>query len=521
MKSTIIILSLGALACFGTASAERWPLGPGDVPQRCGNNCYEFQNYGGGSYYHDGLDVLGEAADPCYSVDDGYVSLIRVQEPLYTGIIVNYTKGQDKGWLYWHLTYSTIPFVEGDPVKESDRLGNLANWPVADFHHVHFTRGYYPGIKKWYDAIDNPIEFVKPSTDEQPPVFEEAEPGQWFSFCENNGDVRVDPGKVKGQVDVIAHVSDKIVDTHWELVPYEIEWCVIGEGGTIPPKKFVVFTGEVPPPATVTTVVYKRSGQWMTQGDYNSREFYFIITNTDGDGIVEEGDEAYSLDSEKLPNGPYTLYVWAKDFGGNNVLKSMAFTVDNPSSEVRIKSFTARAVPGGVELAWAADERHRVKYNLYRQEAGEAPSPDAGDRGRLNARPITGKSPYAYRDASAAEGVTYKYWLEALELSGHTTLFGPVTVKAGKTLPNAFALHAAAPNPARGAVVFSFALPRPCRATLAVYDLAGRKVATVVDGQLAAAEHRYPTSLALPPGVYVYRLTAGDFAAAKRLVVVR
>ncbi|HUU56348.1 MAG TPA: hypothetical protein VMW93_03300, partial [bacterium] len=82
MRKAILILSAAALALCGTAAGERWPLGPGDVPVRCGNNCYNFQNYGGSSYYHDGLDCLGTGGDPCYAVADGYVSMISVSEPL-------------------------------------------------------------------------------------------------------------------------------------------------------------------------------------------------------------------------------------------------------------------------------------------------------------------------------------------------------------------------------------------------------------------------------------------------------
>ncbi|MEE8640483.1 MAG: T9SS type A sorting domain-containing protein [bacterium] len=520
MKKLTVIISLAALAWFGTAAAERWPLGPGNVPQRCGNNCYEYQRYGGSPYYHDGLDCLGLAGEPCYSVADGYVSLIQVSEPLYTGIIVNYTKGQDKGWLYWHVTYSTIPFIEGDQVKESDRIGNLATWPVAEFHHVHFTRSYYPGIKKWYDAVDNPIEFMVPSTETQAPVFREAETNQWFSFCQDNGDTRVDPNDVRDKVDIIALIGDKIVDLYWDLVPYDITWWISGTGGSVPPTKFVTFTGEVPPPATVTTVVYKRAGIWQTRGDYNYRDFYFIVTNTDGDGIVEVGDEAYNFDSTTLPNGTYTLYVEAKDFAGNTTQQTMDFAINNPSSDIRLTSFAARSIPKGVEVSWAAEERGAVKYNLYRYEAGETASPGAA-ADPLNAEAIVGKSPYVYRDMAAARGVSYEYWLEAVELSGKGALFGPVEAAAGTSRPKAFALNAVAPNPARGNAVFSFALAQPCRAKLVVYDLAGRRVATVVDDSLAAGEHAYPTSFALSPGVYVYRLTAGDFAAAKRFVVAR
>ncbi|MGD8717521.1 MAG: T9SS type A sorting domain-containing protein [Candidatus Zixiibacteriota bacterium] len=519
MKKLIITLSLGALLLAGAASAERWPLGPGDVPQPCGNNCYNFQNYGGSSYYHDGLDCLGLAGDPCYSVDDGYMVLISESEPLYTGVVINYTNGQDKGWLYWHLTFSTIPFVEGDPVNLDDRIGNLADWPTSNFHHVHFTRGYYPGIGNWYNAVDNPIEFMVPGTDTQPPTFEEAETGQMFSFCENNSTVRVDPNDVKGQVDIIAHVGDKIVDTNWDVVPYDIEWWVDGTGGTVPVTKFVTFTGACPADSTVTTVCYKREGIWYTQGNYSSREYYFIVTNTDGDGIVEFGDQDYYFDTTALPDGAYTLYVQAKDYYGNTTVESMPFTINN-SSDVRLKTFAARPVPKGVELTWDVAETEPVTYNLYRYRADEGARAGLSGREPLNVEPISGESPYTYRDVTATAGVEFEYWLEAVELSGVRTTFGPAVAEAGVSRPKAFALYGVAPNPTRGKAVFSFALPQPSRAELVVYDLAGRRVATVVDEDLAAGEYEYASAADFAPGVYIYRLTAGDFASAKKFVVV-
>jgi hypothetical protein len=188
---------------------------------------------------------------------------------------------------------------------------------------------------------------------------------------------------------------------------------------------------------------------------------------------------------------------------------------------VRLKSFTARGVPRGVEVTWAAAEPAGVTYNLYRREAEGGGAAAAVAAERLNAEPIAGRSPYAYRDEAAAPGVTYEYRLEAVELTGTRTSFGPVKARAGAREPRAFALHDASPNPARGSAVFAFALPRPCRTQLHVYDLAGRKVVTVVDGELAAGEHTFPTPLALSPGVYLYRLTAADFAAARKLVVAR
>jgi hypothetical protein len=66
------------------------------------------------------------------------------------------------------------------------------------------------------------------------------------------------------------------------------------------------------------------------------------------------------------------------------------------------------------------------------------------------------------------------------------------------------------PNPFNPATEIAFSLAAAGPARLAVYDLAGREVAVLVDGPLAAGEHRVswrPQGLA--SGVYLYRLVAG------------
>jgi|GEM_PF-1477808 len=361
MKKTIIVLSVVALAVPLAAEAERWPMGPGDEPQRVGNNCYEFQDYGGGPYYHDGLDVMGEGGDPIYSVDDTYMRLVSVSDPYYTGMITSYEDdgSDDRGWLYWHITYATIPFVEGDFVPVDAYMGDIATWPVSDFHHVHFTRGEYVG--GWYECIDNAIDFMDPPDDDQEPVFHEAETDQMFSFCEDNSSTRVDPAEVNGHVDIIADVSDKIVDTYWDVVPYEIAWWVDGDGGSVPETLFICFTGPCPAESTVTGVVYKRTGIWLTEGDYDDRDYYFVVTNTDGDGFAEMGDEDYYFDSTTLPDGDYTLYVEAKDFYGNKVIESMEFTTNNnpPASFNLLSPEDGLILDEPITLDWedSADKR--------------------------------------------------------------------------------------------------------------------------------------------------------------------
>jgi len=64
-------------------------------------------------------------------------------------------------------------------------------------------------------------------------------------------------------------------------------------------------------------------------------------------------------------------------------------------------------------------------------------------------------------------------------------------------------------------------LPGSATVKVSVYDLAGRKVATVVDRPLAEGENVCEVDVSgMPAGVYVLRLEAGGHVAAKRLAVV-
>jgi hypothetical protein len=185
-----------------------------------------------------------------------------------------------------------------------------------------------------------------------------------------------------------------------------------------------------------------------------------------------------------------------------------------------VVDFDAAGSRKGVTLTWrTGGAAEAAGFNLYRAPKGES---DAG-RGKLNEALITGKPPYAYLDA-APEGRTFLYWLEAVPLSGPPEEYGPCEGAAGASRARAFALAQSYPNPARREATITFALPEACDVRLEVYDLAGRLVATPAAGPYGEGVHDVVWRLgeaAVPPGVYVYALRAGPYAATKKLVVAR
>ena len=105
-------------------------------------------------------------------------------------------------------------------------------------------------------------------------------------------------------------------------------------------------------------------------------------------------------------------------------------------------------------------------------------------------------------------------------LAGPAERHGPVECTTG--VKAAFALAQNAPNPARAATTVAFSVPTACDASITVYDVAGRKVATAFAGAAKAGENEVSLDVsALAPGVYAYRLEAAGATAARKMVVTR
>jgi hypothetical protein len=89
-------------------------------------------------------------------------------------------------------------------------------------------------------------------------------------------------------------------------------------------------------------------------------------------------------------------------------------------------------------------------------------------------------------------------------------------------LPKRIELMQNYPNPFNPTTSIRYGLPRSAFVTLAVFNLIGQQVAQLVSGDQQAGSHNVVFhGDGLASGVYFYRLTAGDFVATKKLLLVR
>jgi hypothetical protein len=90
------------------------------------------------------------------------------------------------------------------------------------------------------------------------------------------------------------------------------------------------------------------------------------------------------------------------------------------------------------------------------------------------------------------------------------------------TFPSSFALHQNYPNPFNPTTEIRYDVPVATHVRLAVFDVIGREVATLVD-EVEQPGYRSVqfASGRFASGVYFYRLTAGTFVATRKMIVMK
>ncbi len=92
----------------------------------------------------------------------------------------------------------------------------------------------------------------------------------------------------------------------------------------------------------------------------------------------------------------------------------------------------------------------------------------------------------------------------------------------GSTLPEVFALNPAYPNPFNPSTRISFDVPRSAHLDLRVYDLLGRQVATLHQGQIAAGRYTQTLDLGgMASGMYFVRMQSEGFSAVQKLMLMK
>jgi subtilisin family serine protease len=124
---------------------------------------------------------------------------------------------------------------------------------------------------------------------------------------------------------------------------------------------------------------------------------------------------------------------------------------------------------------------------------------------------------FPFEKLATGDGVLIEGWNNYGE-----SLEAWMTTMADGVVPGEFSLEQNYPNPFNPLTSISFGLPEAGIVKLAVYDILGRQVALLVNGNREAGSHTVTFDASnLASGLYIYRFEAGDFTALNKMVLMK
>jgi len=204
-------------------------------------------------------------------------------------------------------------------------------------------------------------------------------------------------------------------------------------------------------------------------------------------------------------------------------VEDMAFSINSiPSLETQVSiPLHVEFTQSGTVTMNAANFNLPSGYSatLVDHQTGEEMTIDAGFTYQFEhvfANKSIAKSPEDVLKAAKTLGVTTN--------NRFSVVIGPMTtsVKELSELPNSVKLNQNYPNPFNPSTQISFELPQTMTVKLAVYDVMGREIATLLNGAAKAGVNQVNWNASnVGSGMYYYRLVAGDVSITKKMTLVK
>jgi hypothetical protein len=257
---------------------------------------------------------------------------------------------------------------------------------------------------------------------------------------------------------------------------------------------------EAPRKITVKNNVFFNSADLLT--------LYASINDT----TAVVGTNAYA-DSIFVPEfmNTETAAMFANTAAYPNLVQSRNVVGADPGFGASIKAMDAGATGDGVGLlAWISAIRTSTattQYFAYQRSSGSAlpkfPTPEFTSGDLIYTATFTTTDGLKMGDP---------YWFTGTQTG----------VKTITNVPHTYSLSQNYPNPFNPSTVINFSLEKPSNVTLSIYNVLGQKVASVVNSFMQAGSYTYQFDASkLASGVYIYRIEAGTFVSAKKMILMK
>lgn len=198
---------------------------------------------------------------------------------------------------------------------------------------------------------------------------------------------------------------------------------------------------------------------------------------------------------------------------------AVQFGPDAALLPVELSSFTSHVNGNSVKLNWSTvSEQNNSGFEIQRTITNEN---NWKKISFVNGNGTTNEAKnYSYEDRNISSG-KYQYRLKQIDFNGNYE-FHALANEVEIGVPKKFSLSQNYPNPFNPATKINFELPRSSNVKLSVYDVTGKLASELVNEQRAAGHYTVEFNASnLASGMYFYRIEAGEFSAAKKMMLVK
>ena len=192
---------------------------------------------------------------------------------------------------------------------------------------------------------------------------------------------------------------------------------------------------------------------------------------------------------------------------------------------VELVNFTSLIEGNKVLLNWTtATETNNQGFQIERRKTQDVKSENWKNIGFINGNGTTTESQsYTFVDKNLGSG-KYQYRLKQIDFNGTFEYSSSIDVEIGSPLN--FSLSQNFPNPFNPTTIIKFDLPFDGLVQLEVYDILGRRVATLINENKAAGKYEVNFSAtgvasSLASGVYIYKIQSGSFVNSKKMILLK
>jgi hypothetical protein len=211
----------------------------------------------------------------------------------------------------------------------------------------------------------------------------------------------------------------------------------------------------------------------------------------------------------------------ATNFASGNLLTDDSQTSNTTPLPVELSSFVSSVDRNIVTLNWTtASEQNNKGFSIERAKSGT--EQQWNEVKFINGAGTSNTATnYSYEDKNLSTS-KYKYRLKQVDFNGNYKYYDLASeVEVG--VPGKFEISQNYPNPFNPTTKINFALPIDSKVMLKVYDMTGREISSLLNGELKPAGY-YTIDFngtGFASGLYIYRIQTEKESVSKKMVLVK